>query len=153
MTVKSHGTAFARTRLALSVAAGLSLSTLVHQALIPAAAAAPPMEEDKARLLVEAVESASALDLYNARCRSDNSGRFMDNLNKALVGRLRITVLTIQDDLFPERSYRQAQRRMEEEFLETLGQVGGCAGAKQSGLPDRMQARHRELLETIDALP
>ena len=153
MTVKSHRTASARARLALSAAAGLTLSALVHQALIPAAEAAPPMEEDKARLLVEAVESASALDLYNARCRSDNSGRFTDNLNKALVGRLRITVLTIKDDLFPERSYRQAQRRMEEEFLETLGQAGGCKGAKESGLPDRMQTRHRELLDAIDALP
>ena len=102
---------------------------------------------------MEAVESASALDLYNARCRSDNSGRFTDNLNKALVGRLRITVMTIQDDLFPERGFRQAQRRMQEDFLKTLGDAGGCKGGKESGLPERMQARHRELLEAIERLP
>jgi hypothetical protein len=102
---------------------------------------------------VEAVESATALDLYNARCRGDNSGRYMDNLNKALVGRLRITVITIQDDLFPERSYRQAQQRMQVDFQETLKQAGGCKGAKESGLPNRMQAHHRELLEAIDTWP
>lgn len=111
------------------------------------------MDEAQARILVEAVETANALDLYNARCRSDNSGRFMDNLNKALVGRLRMTILTIQDDLFPERGFRQAQRRMQEQFQETLTQAGGCKGAKESGLPDRIRARHRELMQAIEALP
>jgi hypothetical protein len=143
----------ARRRLTLAAAAALGLVVLLQQGLEPAALAAPPLDEEQARVLVEAVESASALDLYNARCRSDNSGRFMDNLNKALVGRLRITVLTIQDDLFPERGYRQAQRRMQEEFLATLGEAGGCKGVKESGLPERMQARHRELLEAIERLP
>lgn len=143
----------ARRRLALAVAAALGLVVVLQQGLGPAALAALPLDEEQARVLVEAVESASALDLYNARCRSDNSGRFMDNLNKALVGRLRITVITIQDDLFPERGYRQAQRRMQEDFLKSLGEAGGCKGAKESGLPERMQARHRELLEAIDRLP
>lgn len=109
------------------------------------------MDAGKAQVLVEAVESAVALDLYNARCRSDSSGRFMDNLNKALVGRLRITVLTIQDDLFPERGFRQAQRRMEGQFQETLNQAGGCKGAKDSGLPERLRARHLELMQAIEA--
>lgn len=143
----------ARRRLTLAATAALALLLLLHEGLRPEALAALPLDEEQARILVEAVESASALDLYNARCRSDNSGRFMDNLNKALVGRLRITVLTIQDDLFPERGYRQAQRRMQEEFLATLGQAGGCKGAKESGLPERMQARHRELMEAIERLP
>ena len=133
-----------------TLAAALGLGVL---ALVPAAIAAPPIDDDQAQLLVEAVESATALDLYNARCRSDNSGRFTDNLNKALVGRLRITVITIQDDLFPERGFRQAQRRMQEQFVETLREAGGCKGAKESGLPDQMQSRHRELLEAIEALP
>ncbi len=141
-----------RPRHALA-AAGLALMALVHQASGPVALAALPLDAEQGRILVEAVESAAALDLYNARCRSDNSGRFTDNLNKALVGRLRITIMTIQDDLFPDRGYRQAQRRMQEEFLETLGQAGGCKGAKESGLPERMQARHRELIEAIEAFP
>ena len=143
----------ARRRLTLAATAALALLVLLHEGLGPEALAAPPLDEEQARILVEAVESASGLDLYNARCRSDNSGRHMDKLNKALVGRLRITVLTIQDDLFPERGYRQAQRRMQEEFLETLGQAGGCKGAKESGLQDRWQARHRELLEAIEGMP
>lgn len=142
-----------RRRLTLAATAALGLVVLLHRDLGPAALAALPLDEGQARILVEAVESASALDLYNARCRSDNSGRFMDNLNKALVGRLRITVLTIQDDLFPERGYRQAQRRMQEDFLTTLDEAGGCKGAKESGLPERMQARHRELLDAIERLP
>lgn len=132
----------------LKAAIGLGLLTLV-----PAVISAPPIDEDQAQLLVQAVESATALDLYNARCRSDNSGRFTDNLNKALVGRLRITVITIQDDLFPERGFRQAQRRMQEQFVETLREAGGCKGAKESGLPEQMRSRHRDLLEAIEALP
>ena len=132
----------------LKAAIGLGLLTLV-----PAVISAPPIDEDQAQLLVQAVESATALDLYNARCRSDNSGRFTDNLNKALVGRLRITVITIQDDLFPERGFRQAQRRMQEQFVETLREAGGCKGAKESGLPEQMRSRHRDLLEAIETLP
>lgn len=111
------------------------------------------MDEEQARVLVEAVESATTIDLYNARCRSDNSGRFMDNLNKTLAGRLRITVLNIQDDLFPERGFRQAQRRMQEQFQDTLSKAGGCKGAKESGLSERLQARHRELIQAIEAFP
>lgn len=143
----------ARRRLTLAATTALSLLVLLHEGLRPEALAALPLDEEQARILVEAVESASALDLYNARCRSDNSGRFTDNLNKALVGRLRITVMTIQDDLFPERGFRQAQRRMQEDFLKTLGDAGGCKGVKESRLPERMQARHRELLEAIERLP
>lgn len=143
----------ARRRLTLAASAALGLVVLLHQGIGSVALAALPLDEEQARVLVEAVESASALDLYNARCRSDNSGRFMDNLNKALVGRLRITVITIQDDLFPERGYRQAQRRMQEDFLKTLGEAGGCKGAKDSGVPERMQTRHRELLEAIERFP
>lgn len=136
-----------------STAAALGLLAVLCPNGVPGTRAAPPSDEQKARILVEAVESATALDLYNARCRSDNSGRFMDNLNKALVGRLRITVLTIQDDLFPERGFRQAQQRMQDDFAQTLGQVGGCKGVKESGLAERMRARHRELLEAIKTLP
>jgi len=148
MSVRAGRPRGARPAPTLAAAIGLGMLTLV-----PAAIAAPPIDEDQAQLLVEAVESATALDLYNARCRSDSSGRFTDNLNKALVGRLRITVITIQDDLFPERGFRQAQRRMQEQFVETLREAGGCKGAKESGLPDQMRSRHRDLLEAIEALP
>jgi len=148
MRVRTDPHCGARSVRALAAVLGLGLV-----ALTLSTAAAPPMDEEQARILVEAVESATALDLYNARCRSDNSGRYTDNLNKALAGRLRITVMTIQDDLFPERGFRQSQRRMQEEFVETLRQAGGCKGAKESGLAEKMQSRHREILEEIEALP
>jgi len=128
--------------------AGLGLA-----AMVPLAHAALPIDEDQARVLVEAVQSATALDLYNARCRSDSSGRYLDNLNKALVSRLRLTVITVQDDFFPERSFRQAQQRMQEAFQQTLKDAGGCKGAKESGLPNQMQTHHQELLGEIDRWP
>lgn len=132
----------------LATLAGLGLT-----AMVPLTQAALPVDEDQARVLVEAVESATALDLYNARCRSDSSGRYMDNLNKALASRLRLTVITVQDDFFPERSFRQAQQRMQTEFQQTLKEAGGCKGAKESGLPDQMRAHHQELLGEIDSWP
>jgi hypothetical protein len=148
MSAPDDGAAKVLVRRLRAAAVGLGVTVMV-----PLAFAALPLDDDQGRVLVEAVESATALDLYNARCRGDNSGRYMDNLNKALVGRLRITVITIQDDFFPERSYRQAQQRMQVDFQETLKQAGGCKGAKESGLPNRMQAHHRELLEAIDTWP
>jgi hypothetical protein len=116
--------------------------------------AAPlPPDPETAAILVSAVETASALDFYNARCRSDGSGRHTDNLNKELVGKLRLTVISVQDDFFPERSYRRAQQRLQEQFAETLRQAGGCKGAKDSDLPDRLRASFQGSLEAIEALP
>lgn len=118
-----------------------------------ASAAAPPIDPDTATILVSAVEAASALDLYNARCRSDGSGRHTDNLNKELVGKLRITVISVQDDLFPEHGFRAAQARLQAQFLETLREAGGCKAAKEAGLPDMLKTRYREALDAIEALP
>jgi hypothetical protein len=122
-------------------------------ALTGGARAAVPLDPETEQLLVEAVEAAAALDFFNARCRSDNSGRHIDNLNKELVGKLRVTVLSVEDDLFPERDYRRARERMQEEFIGILREAGGCKGAKDSGLRDRLQANFREKLEAVEDLP
>lgn len=122
-------------------------------ACLAARAAPAPLDPQTAAILVSAVEAAAALDLYNARCRSDDSGRHTDNLNKELVGKLRITVISVQDDLFPERSFRRAQERLQGQFMEILRQAGGCKGVKESGLPDDLKARFRDSLDAIDALP
>lgn len=132
---------------------GPVLALTVLAALPRAGAAALPLDPETEQLLVEAVESAAALDFYNARCRSDSSGRHTDNLNKELVSKLRLTVMSVQDDLFPEQGFRQAQQRMQEGFLTTLREAGGCKGAKESGLPERLRARYREKLDAIESLP
>jgi hypothetical protein len=126
---------------------GALTGPVVAQALLPL------LDEDTERLLVEAVEAAAELDLYHARCRSDVSGRRSDNLNKELVSRFRMTVLEVEDDLFPERSYRRAQERMQRDFLEQLRQAGGCKGAKESDMPRRLRERYDALLRELDALP
>lgn len=115
--------------------------------------AASPVDEATAGLLVEAVEAAFDLDLYNDRCRADRSGRHTDNLNKLLASKLRITVLGVQDDLFPEGSYRRAQARMQSAFLERLTATGGCAGAKAEGLRIGLQERYDAALARVGALP
>ena len=112
-----------------------------------------PLDGETEQLLVEAVEAAAALDLYNARCRSDNSGRHTDNLNKELVSKLRTTVMTVQDDHFPEGGFRQAQQRMQEQFLTLLRDAGGCKGAKESGLAERLRSQFQDKLHAIEALP
>lgn len=122
-------------------------------ALPQSGSAALPIDAETEQLLVEAVEAAAALDLYNARCRSDSSGRHTDNLNKELVSKLRTTVMSVQDDHFPEGGFRQAQRRMQEQFLNTLRDAGGCKGAKESGLAERLRSQFQEKLQAIEALP
>lgn len=114
---------------------------------------AVPLDPETEQLLVEAVEAAAALDFYNARCRSDRSGRHLDNLNKELVSKLRLTVITVQDDLFPEGSYRAAQARMQEDFINALREAGGCKAAKDGGLRERLQADYRQKLEAVEDLP
>ncbi|TCT18866.1 hypothetical protein EDC35_11165 [Thiobaca trueperi] len=117
------------------------------------APATPPLDETTRQLLVEAVEAAAAVDFYHARCRGDQSGRRMENLNKLLVSKLRITVLSVQDDLFPERSYRRTQQRLEDDFVALLLNAGGCASAKDSDLPDSLRDRYDARIEAIHALP
>jgi hypothetical protein len=125
--------------------------------LILLAAASVPaqqlLDEYTRKLLVAAVTAAAELDLYNARCRSDVSGRRTDNLNKELVSRFRMTVLDVEDDLFPERSYRRAKERLQRDFLDQLKQAGGCKAAKQAGMQTDLRGRYDTLMREIDALP
>jgi hypothetical protein len=111
------------------------------------------LTEADRELLVEAVEAAYELDLYNARCRNDQSGRRTENLNKELVSRFRMTVLDVLDDLFPEGYYRTARERMSEDFLTRLREMGGCAGAKEAGLRDTLGARYDAAMEAVAARP
>jgi hypothetical protein len=114
---------------------------------------ADPLDEPTRELLVEAVEAAYAIDIYHARCRSDGSNRRTENLNKLLASRLRTTVLRVQDDLFPEKSYRRVQERLQRDFLDLLRENGGCAGVKDSDLPAELRARYDEKMQAIELLP
>ena len=139
----------ARRRLSILGLAPLGLSLL---APLPAPAQ-PPLDESTRELLVKAVTVASEVDLYNARCRSDQSERRTDNLNKLLASKFRLTVLKVQDDLFPEKSYRKAQTRLQEEFLARLKAAGGCPGAKEAGMPAELGDRYQALMREIERLP
>lgn len=116
-------------------------------------AATPALPPETQSVLVEAVTAAAALDFYNARCRADDSGRHSDNLNKQLVGKLRLTIVTVEDAFFPEKNYRTAQQRLVEDAAERLRQAGGCKGAKETGLPETLNTRYRKAVEAIEALP
>ncbi|WP_245969380.1 hypothetical protein [Thiocapsa rosea] len=116
-------------------------------------AAAAPLDEATKQLLIEAVEAAYVVDLYHSRCRSDGSNRRTENLNKLLASRMRMTVLRVQDDVFPERNYRKVQERLQREFLDMLAENGGCAGVKDSELPVEFRARYDEKMRAIEALP
>ena len=111
------------------------------------------IDEHTERLLVEAVTAAVELDLYNARCRSEASGRRTENLNKTLASRFRLTVIRVQDDMFPERSYRRVQERLQQDFLDRLREVGGCREAKQAGMQEELNDRYQRLMQEIRALP
>lgn len=115
--------------------------------------AAPAIDPETSRILIEAVTAAAEIDLYHARCRGDISGRRTDNLNGLLVSKLRITVLTVKDDLFPEHSYRASEQRLERDFLATLRMADGCQGAKASGLPSQLSDRYEKALGAIQRLP
>ena len=129
----------------------LLLAGLLAVAVVCAAAAT--LTPETQQVLVNAVEAAAALDFYNARCRSDDSGRHSDNLNKQLVGKLHITIIGVQDDLFPEHSFRAVQRRFQEQFTEDLRAAGGCQGAKAAGVSEQLNERYREGVTAIEALP
>jgi len=118
-----------------------------------AQAVTPDLRPETQQVLVDAVEAAAALDFYNARCRSDDSGRNSDNLNKQLVSKLRLTIVTVQDEWFPERDYRAVQKRLVEQSAELLRQAGGCKPAKEAGLPEQLNARYRKGVAAIEALP
>lgn len=137
----------------LTLIAPLLLAVLLFAMTASPLAAPPLLDEETERLLVEAVAAAAELDLYNARCRRDVSGRRTDNLNKELASKFRMTVLQVEDDLFPERSYRRAKERLQQNFLERLKQTGGCKQAKQAGMPAQLRERYDGLMREIDALP
>ena len=118
-----------------------------------AQAVTPDLRPETQQVLVDAVEAAAALDFYNARCRSDDSGRNSDNLNKQLVSKLLLTIVTVQDEWFPERDYRAVQKRLVEQSAELLRQAGGCKPTKEAGLPEQLNARYRKGVAAIEALP
>ncbi|SDY13498.1 hypothetical protein SAMN05421644_13226 [Allochromatium warmingii] len=131
----------------------LWLALIAGLLTLPGALARPELDAAIQAQLVEAVTAAVELDAYHARCRSDGSGRRTENLNKLIVSKLRLTILSVQDDFFPERSYRRTQERLERDFIEQLQAVGGCAGAKTSPLPDTLRQRYDTALEAIRRLP
>ncbi len=118
-----------------------------------AAPAAPPLDEQTQALIVDAVEAAFELDLYNNRCRQDRSGRRTDNLNKLLASGFRMTVLDAEDDLFPEGYYRDSQERMTRDFVERLRVMGGCAGAKEAGLRNSLRERYEQAIDRLEQFP
>lgn len=120
---------------------------------LPAVMARSELDAEAQTLLVEAVTVAADLDAYHSRCRGDGSGRRTENLNKLIVGKLRTTVLTVQDDFFPERNYRRVQTRLESDFIERLEAAGGCQGAKDSSLPEELRQRYETAIEAIRRLP
>jgi hypothetical protein len=107
------------------------------------------VDQATADRLVRAVETAFFLDTYHSRCRADGSGRRTENLNKELVSHYRTTVLNVQDDWFPEHYYRDAQARMERDFLEQLRAYGGCQSAKDAGWLQTLQQQHHQALEQL----
>lgn len=111
------------------------------------------LDEQTQALIVNAVEAAFELDLYNNRCRQDRSGRRTENLNKVLASGFRMTVLDAQDDLFPEGYYRDAQARMSEDFLRRLREMGGCSGAKEAKLRDALRERYEQAIAQLEAFP
>lgn len=119
----------------------------------PTATARPFIDEDTQQLLVEAIEAAAFVDLFHERCRSDRSGRRTENLNKLITSKFRITIVGVQDDLFPERSFRRARERLQEEFGEMLREAGGCREARASGMAEALGERYRELFSAVEALP
>ncbi|WP_256091586.1 hypothetical protein [Candidatus Thiosymbion oneisti] len=137
-----------RTGTAPAIFAGLLLA-----AGLPLLSAQPLLDAETEELLVAVVEVATELDLYNTRCRRDRSGRRVDNLNKELVSKFRMTVLQIEDELFPERSYRRAQERLQRESLARLKQIGGCEEAKKAGMPNRLRVRYDDLMGKLERLP
>lgn len=136
---------------ALSSLLVLSLSSAL---LAPQQARAQAsLDEQTQQLIVNAVEAAFELDLYNNRCRQDRSGRRTENLNKILASGFRMTVLDVQDDLFPEGYYRDAQARMTEDFLARMREMGGCSGAKEAKLRDELHERYDQAIAELEAFP
>lgn len=131
----------------------LCLAAVCLALLRPAWTLAGPVDEATQAMLVNAVEAAFELDLYNNRCRSDQSGRRTENLNKELVGRYRMTVIDVQDDYFPEGYYRDAQARMQADFLAQLRELGGCEGAKAAGLRDALRKRYEDAMTEVGRHP
>jgi hypothetical protein len=128
-------------------------TALLALALPCIVAAEPILDEDTQKLLVDAVTAAAERDFYDMRCRSDESGRYIDNLNKELVGKFRMTVLQVEDNLFPEGSYSRAKKRLQRDFLAKLKSAGGCKEAKKAGMRERLRERYDKLMQQIDKLP
>jgi len=131
----------------------LLMQPLSLLAPLPTQAQAGVLDERTQALIVNAVEAAFELDLYNNRCRQDRSGRRTENLNKVLASGFRMTVIDAQDDLFPEGYYRDAQARMTEDFLLRLREMGGCSGAKEAKLRDALRERYERAIAELEAFP
>ena len=110
------------------------------------------ISEESAALLVQLVRVSQEYDLYNARCRGSSASTKTEDSNRLFLAKYRLTFNQVIAR-FIGLDDRAERASMERNFLQKLGQMGGCAEAKKKGLKRDLDNDYRQLTDRISNLP
>lgn len=119
---------------------------------LSAFSANPLISDETGKLLADLVRTSLEYDLYNARCRGNAASTKTDDSNRLFISKYKLTVDQVIN-LYIGKDERAERATIEQEFLQKIGQMGGCAMAKKKGLREELDQNYRKLLEQISNLP
>ena len=119
---------------------------------LSAYSANPLISGDTGRLLADLVRTSLEYDLYNARCRGNAASTKTDDSNRLLISKYKLTVDQVIN-LYIGKDERAEKATIEQDFVQRIGQMGGCSMAKKKGLREALDQRYRQLIEQISNLP
>lgn len=103
-------------------------------------------------LHLKLVEIAYQYDSYNTRCRGLSISREVNDVNRLFLRKYGITINNFIK-LNIDRDVRGYQSSVKQNFYNTLYELGGCDGAKDTEFLNKLRDNYRMLLENARTSP
>lgn len=104
------------------------------------------------QLILELIDTANALDVYNERCRGYGTSMKTDDVSNLLYKKYRARVNEFLQT-YRNKNVFAAQDEMTNQFYQQLREAGGCSNAKKNGFEKELKERYRNLLKNLEELP
>ena len=112
----------------------------------------PLVSKETSNLLTQLVRTSQDYDLYNARCRGNAASTKTEDSNRLFLAKYRLTGNQVIA-LYIGKDDRAERAAMKQAFLQQIGLLGGCAGAKKMNFLKKLDQKYRQLFEQISNLP
>ena len=112
-----------------------------------------PLNQLKGEALhLKLVEIAYQYDAFNKRCRGMSISREVDEVNRLFLRKYGLTINNfIKHNI--DRDTRGYQRAVQNRFYNTLFEMGGCEGTRETDFLDTLRDNFRMLIENTQKSP